>query len=571
MTTPTDSRQRLAEALQLSRCLISASSHADDDQKTRWQKRLQQIGEELKAFAHPICRDRLAIEQIPLSVRQAFVKAAILLTRYHQLGGSKWQGSISSPTLSQYRPDPIPAKLAAPDALEQLCQVFALSSLDQMQIQTDLATIDGQIAQQQQLIQAVLADFSHPAIGEAGENSPYHLFQNLFGEIPIPATAITYVHTDMQLYFCIDFQDGELCDRNLWNSLSEAEQQQVRAFLLSLKQFSFEQFRRFPTFGPCDPQSIDRAWCDRIAQKAGCTCAEVVRSLSRSVGIIPTQKAEAFLVHDIWGHHWQLMLTQFESDYSILTTCHESLRAAETAYTEAGPLTCRELFEQQGDRVLVNEEHAKLFFHSEVRQRLGLLFTHLLGEMIADVAEFKFVWDCPQSANQLLSSSSFKTEPTKLDLTLADVDFLFLRVLRPLLEIRLSVLEDSPLETELLNEWLNYQPDTLELRTNLKVAIAQLHQLFLQEYNAAYLPTFTGEVGMFTQIVNNLLYLQNVINNLYTDPVLANNPHLPFQDLLIIFMGCYCSSDSYAEFWTIDDVLAAYFLPCWHWLDAGIL
>ncbi|UBF27191.1 hypothetical protein K9N68_04285 [Kovacikia minuta CCNUW1] len=374
----------------------------------------------------------------------------------------------------------------------------------------------------------------------------------------------------MQIFFCIDYQDGQLRDLTLWNQLMPEEQVQVREFLDSLKQFNFGLFQRFPVFGPCLPQRLDHAWCAQLAESIDRPTTDVIQSLIRAVGIVPTSKAEAFLLHDIWGHHWQLMLTQFESDYALLTTCGEGLRAGETAYTDDGPLACRELFEWVTDAVKLDEAKARQFFHGEVRQRLGLLFTHLIGEMVADVAEFKFVWDCPQSADQLLSSSLFKAEPTKLDLSLADVDFLFLRVLQPLLEVHVSVLEEGELETELLADWaeLGYPVDSLELRTSLKQAIVHLYQVFLQEYNRTYLPTMMGEMGLFTQMVSNLLYLQNAINSLYTDVTAQTDSGLPFQDLLIVFIGCYCSSDSFAEFWAIDDVLAGYFLPCWYHLQA---
>jgi hypothetical protein len=569
-------RQLLAEALQLSRYLVAAGTTADPETRKQRQSRLHQIREELKAFAHPICRSPLAVADIPLAVRQTFVQSVLLLTRYHQLGGTTWQGNLDSPTLQQYEPDPIPENWLAEDACDRLCQVFVLSTDYRTELEQRLAAVDRQIAQQKRLMQVVMEDAgigrhegTEEKKGSTKEPLTPHgtasaLFQSFFGEVPIPEAAITCIYTEMQLYFCIDYQNEQLPDATLWQALSCTEQAQVETFLSSLKQFCFDQFRRFPTFGPCDPSQMNVEWCDRIAEKAEMPRAEVMRCLSRSVGIIPTAQAEAFLLHDIWGHHWQLMLTQFESDYAILTTCDEPLRAAETAYTAVGPLSCRELFDREGDQITLDEERTVLFFHGEVQQRLGLMFTHLLGEMIADVAEFKFVWDYPQAIDQLPSSSLFKAEPTKLDLSLADVDFLFLRVLHPLLEVHLSVFEDSLLETELLSDWLQEQPDTLELRTSLKSAIAHLYQIFLQEYNITYLPTLTGEEGMFTQIVSNLLYLQNVINTLYTDSSI--NPHLPFQDLLTVFMGCYCSSESYAEFWTIDDVLAAYFLPCWHLL-----
>jgi hypothetical protein len=189
--------------------------------------------------------------------------------------------------------------------------------------------------------------------------------------------------------------------------------------------------------------------------------------------------------------------------------------------------------------------------------------------MLADIAEFKFIWKHTKLSDQLPSSSLFKTEPTKLDLSLNDIDVLFLQVLKPLLEMEFSVLKDTKLETELLAEWAeaHYPTHSLEFRTSLKQAIVRLYQVFLEEYNKTYLPTMTGEIGIFTQAVSNLLYLQNAVSELYTDPTVKANPNLPFQDLLLVFVSSYCSSDSYADFWDVDDVLANYFLPCWQRLQ----
>ncbi|WP_421659404.1 hypothetical protein [Leptothermofonsia sp. ETS-13] len=558
-------RQLLAEALQLSHSLLNPTGEVDVNRVESRQARLRQIREALKAFAHPICRDCLPTEAIPLAVRVAFVKAALLVTRYQHLGGNHWQGTLASPTLSRYQPDSIPAPLLSEKAVERLCQLFALPAAMEIELQDGLNRVDRHIARQKQIIQAVLAEGAEES---SALPSPHKLFPYLFGDLPIPAAALDCVYTPMQIFFCLDYQDDQLRNSDLWQGLAEMQRSQVQAFLRSLKQFTFKLFQRFPVFGPCTPQTLNYEWCARLAASLELETSEVIQTLTRSVGIVPTQKAEAFLLHDIWGHHWQLALTQFESDYAILMTCDEPLRAGETAYTQAGPLTCRELFVREADQVSVDGERARLFFHAEVEQRLGLLFTHLIAEMTADVAEFKFVWDYPHSADQLLSSSLFKTDPAKLDLTLADVDFLFLKVLRPLLEVHLSVFEESVLEHDLLDEWARTgnRVDSLELRTSLKQAIAHLYQIFLQEYNCTYLPTMSGETGMFTEIVSNLLYLQNAINSLYTDQIAQTDSELPFQDLLIVFVGCYCSSDSFSEFWSIDNVLASYFLPCWYWL-----
>jgi hypothetical protein len=553
----------LAEAMELS-CSLNVDADNRPEWRVRCQQRLIQIQESLKAYAHPICRDRLAVETIPLAVREAFARAAMQVMRYPHLGAAQWHSTIDSPTLSQYRPDGHPY-LSRSDEIsyvQQLCRTFDLSSAFQSQLIERLADVDRFVAQQKRIIDAVLAQQSDRPIQQIEAAA---LFYRLFDALPIPASEIHLLHTDTQIYFCIDFQDGKLRNLNAWRSLTDTQRIRIRVFLESLKTFSFEQFERFPVFGPCQPECIDSVWLEELARQSEISRTEIIQTLARSVGIVSTQTAESFFVHDIWGHHWQFILTSFSGDYGTLSRCGEPLRASETAYTTYGPLTCREIFTLTENKVQVDEHLAQLFFQGEVRQRLGAVFIHLMGEMMADMAEFKFIWDNPHAVEKLPSSSLFKAHPTKLDLTLADLDFLFLRVLQPLLDFYLSVSEDSPLEMDLLTDWLKTPGDggSLRLRVSLKQAIARLYSIFLEQYKAAYLPTLEGEAGVFAQIASNLLYLQNTVNELYTDLSAETEPSLPFQDLLMVFIGSYCAIDSYAEFWNIDDVLAAYFLPCW--------
>lgn len=545
-------RQRLlAEALQLAR--------QEDTPITA--QRLTDLQTELQRFTHRIHRAPIPTHDIPIAVREAFVEAIIRLVPYQEIGGSQWQGTLNSPTLKHYRPDPLPPILQEPNIGSQLCELFQLSDHYASQLQASQQQVTERLTQQKRIMAAAMAS------AEASSQGRLKLFQALFGPLAIPADIIDCIYTPLQLYFCLPYKDGKFYSSDPTIALPEELSTSLHSFLQQLDEFNYQKFDRFPTFGPCHPARIDPGWCQALVQSTGDSTADIMRVLSRAVGIIPTHKMEAFLIHDVWGHHWQYLCTQFASDYAILKDCGQPLHAGETAYTPDGPVNCRMLFHVSGEQVDLDHPKARLFFHGEVQQRLGLLFTHLIAEMIADAAEFKFVWDNPDQAEQLLSSSVFKDLPTKLDLTLADIDFLFLQVLRPLVEIHLSALEETPLETDLLREWgqAGVPVNSLGLKTSLKTAIAALYQIFFQEYNAAYLPTLTSETSLFTDIVSNLLYLQNVLNGLYTEPI--NKDAVPFQDLLLLFVGCYCSSDSYAEFWSLDDALAAYYWPCWHLLN----
>ncbi len=558
-------RQLLTEALQISRELFSGMPLEPVIQSRR-QERLRELQAQLQTYAHPVKRDLQPIAEIPLAVRQAFVRSVMLVSRYHQLAGCGWQGSLPSPTLSQYRPDPLPPLLQQPDALDRLASLFDLPETDYALIADQIQVIDRRITRQKQIMQAVIQRVRG---SNALAAQPLQVFQAIFGPLPLPPQTLNWVYTDTQLYFCLNYEQDQLQPAELWASLSESDQQQIRVFLNSLATFQFQKFKQFPIFGPCQPQQVDPQWSEQVASLSGVTAADVCEALSRSVSVLPTAKAEAFLLHDIWGHYWQWILTGFASDYAFLTTCADPLRGAETAYTPEGPLACWQLFYLQHGRVVLDEERTRLFFQGEVQQRLGFLFTHLLGELIADIAEFKFIADHPQSAEQLPSSSIFKQHPAKLDLSLADIDFLFLKIMQPLLDVHISVLEDSTLESELLAHWrfAQGQEATLSVRTSLKQAMIRMHQLFLESYAHTYLPSITTETNMFTDIVANLVCLQNAVNTLCLEAQHLQPPVLPFRDLLLVFIGSYCSGDSFAEFWAIDHVLASNFLPCWRWLQ----
>jgi hypothetical protein len=565
-----EQRSQVAEALHLARFLIGGDkATADPTLVARRRDRIRQLQQSLQACGHPVRHDPLSIEEIPLSVRQAFVRSVLLVRHYFAVGGTGWRGSLDSPTLAKFRPDPIPPQWYAGDQGARLCQAFQLPPDWAAQLQRELAQVDVDIRSQKALMAAVLETVGLTAASTQPPQTAFAcLLTYLFGGLTVAPAQVHGVFTPTQLYFCVDFAAADPGN----GALERLKQR--------LSTFTFAQFRRFPTFGPCLPEEIDGEWVQQLSDRTGLPATTILQRLSKSVGVLPLADAEMFLSHDIWGHYWQLWFSQFESDYASLADCGQPLRAGETAYTASGPLACRDLFTWTGDgsfesafghQVEVHEAAARTFFRGEVRQRLGLLFTHLLGELTADIAEFKFTWLHPQAAHELPSSSAFTDLPANLDLSLADLDSLFLRVLRPLLSLDLSPLALSPLEMDLLADWQAHALEPglrLRLETSLKQAIAGLYQIFYEEYSHAYLPTLADEDSLFADIVVNLLHLQNVINTLYPHPPASNGSKLPFQDVMVVFISAYCSGDSYQEFWTVDNVLADYFVPCWHHLNA---
>lgn len=553
----------LAEALKLAKAVPTEAELAEDPHLSQArQARLQEIRVQLHRLAHPLQAHIPRIQDIPPEVRLTFAQACVLLSYYPHLGAAQWYGTIIPNTLQRFQPEPIPPALARIEAITELWAWFDLPEASLDPFKQELSQLESQFSQQHRVMERLRQAIE--------ETSVLRVFQAIFGELPIPAECLAWGSTDWQLYFCLSYENSCLCTWNsqghpnfqAWNQLTPETRTEIQTFLDKLNQFNYEKFDRFPIFGACEGSQINWAWLQELAADLAMPPSQVVRILTRSISILPTAKVEAFLIHDIWGHHWQLWLTSFLNDYEFLGDCGAPLWPGETAYTPYGPLACRELFDWHQGQVHLDQERARLFFHGEVQQRLGFLFTHLLGEMLADVAEFKFVCHFPAEVDSLQSSSVFANSPTKLDLSLLDLDFLFLRVLQPLLEISLSIFQPSLLETELWQEWQQSPGPDHSVSINelsLKSALAELYQLFFQEFQV-YAPNLHQPTGIFAAMICNLVYLQNVVNSLYLHPLAQSE--IPLRDLLLVFIGCYCSQNCYEEFWTVDDVLSAYFLPC---------
>ncbi len=297
-------RSQIAEALTLSRFLISQTDTADPVLIERRRDRIREIQKTLQACAHPIHRTIRPAPEIPLPVRQAFVEAALLISRYFAVGGSGWRGTLASPTLSRYQPDPVPASWSTPAGLTAMGTRFELPDHMMDEIVVQLDQVDLEIAGQRRLIESVLQ-----TVGLSLERSlplstePFvSLFQELFDGILIDPDKLNVVFTPTQLYFCIDFPALE--DFAGWRQLCPNEYEgALRQLHQQLSAFTFQKFQRFPTFGPCQPAGIRRDWAQAVSDRynaqspsqSSITPEQVIQRLSKSVGVLPYKDAETLL------------------------------------------------------------------------------------------------------------------------------------------------------------------------------------------------------------------------------------------------------------------------------------
>jgi hypothetical protein len=530
-TVETNQTQLLQEAVNLS---VAINDNPNSPQVNNQRKRLQDVVSQLQEFAQPIRHN--FNREITKKISESLVLAMQYLPRYRQLTNQPIGGTLLSPTLSQYPTDPVPIQQ---QDTKILCQQFDLTISYVEVVEQKLAEVDNEITTHQRVMKALISHFN----GLNTQEDTKALFNQLFGNVPIPASAIDCVTTNLQIAIAINHNNNQLRNKSLWDSLTPTQQNEVSAFLKQHSRFSFQQFYNFPIFSHLSPETINPTLLNQLILDTGLCLETILEVLHRSINIVPTQKAELYLVHDIQGHFWQLFFTDFKADYN--------------QFGEQGTsqLNLENLFTIQDNKIYLREDYTRLFFHHTARQRISGILTHLISEILADMAEYKWMHYHPEQPESLPSSSVFRNKPAKLDLSLVDLDFLYRQAFQPLLEIQ----KDNPsLDQELFNQLItneNLTPSKT-LDHSFKQAFAKLQIIFLEEYVKTYQGNLEGKV--YREIATDLMNLQTVINQLYltnNSQKIAGQP-----DLLLLFIACYYQGDKITSFHQLSQALSRYFL-----------
>ncbi|MEM8721634.1 MAG: hypothetical protein AAGE84_20455 [Cyanobacteria bacterium P01_G01_bin.39] len=541
-----EARKLMASAIDLSRLKTVAKF---PKQQLYVQQRFHQIHRQLQVYSYPINYTALPVEQIPMKIRRCFVKAVMLLTRYPQLGGKLTRGTYKSSVVSSYKCDCIPYVWQKANTVSELCQLFKLSPTYAREIEDLLARVDRRIKQQQDIIQTLINQFNLVKT----QKDTLNLFQAVFGNIPIPQGSINCLTTKMQVIFLLDYQSKSL--RADVGNVSVKEQQKISQFSTRISQFNFQQFANFPSFGYVESETINPELIQNIIATTGYSKSEILKAIACSTSIVPTSKAESFLLHDIWGHYWQSFLTSFKKDHIYLAQVDQDLNSNSDAKTAQGIIKLYELFKVREGLVQVDYNLAKQFFHSLAKRHICSLSTHLVGEMLADMNEYKWLSQ-NQQRRDLLPSSSYMNYPTKLDLTLKDFIFLFSATVK-----RLTYLDQPSIETDLINKFDIKERITI---LSLQQALNKLNDIFINEYIREY--QLSNNIGQqFSELSLNLVRLINILNQLYVKSM--SNPLIPWQDLILLFVGNYHSSSNKQNIKQLNLDLAYYFYPCWSILN----
>ncbi len=443
--------------------------------------------------------------------------------------------------------------------------LLELSDAEVRQVTAALANDLQDARRKQAVIRALRDEFQlWPESGALREGIG-RFFQAIYPGAPIPADEVELIVTGTLVFFCLPLdKEAKSLTSERFLALSPDRQEEVRAFLRKLKQFSQERFASFPAFGIVECERIDAALIARLAASSGVSATDILKELPRLVTVLPQAEIDKYLIHDVWGHGWQASLLRFDDLYEQIADFADPLELSEAAATSfAERLRLADCFLGAGGALRLDEIRFRAFATAEVCQRLPVALSAVLAEMLADVAEFKFLADHPDRAAWLPSSSRLWTYPAMLDLTLADVPFYFGQATKVFRLWAKQPARQARLVAQLV--------DAGATQEAAEAAVAQAVVIWQQLQSDYFRPelrwSVVGEclkVNAYTRVLLNFVGLHRTLLATYRELSAEAIHALPlksFRDLLVLAASVFFESDPARNLWRVDEFLTLVLAP----------
>jgi len=207
-----------------------------------------------------------------------------------------------------------------------------------------------------------------------------------------------------------------------WLTASPELQADAAAFVRRVLRRPQRWYANFPAFGTLDGPSLSDRLVAAVAAAADVPPDEVRRILPRCVTIVAHDDLEKYAAHDAWGHSYQSTLLNFEHAYRRIATFADPLPIDQpcTAPGPARTLSLRAALSLPDAHAA--HAAAQAWMLDLVATRLADTLHGVVGELTADVAEFKLARALHAATGEHLPSSSFFPHlPAKLDFTLRDL------------------------------------------------------------------------------------------------------------------------------------------------------
>lgn len=523
----------------------------------------QAILHESAALLEPAVLDDLSEQELA----RVFGRSVLFIMRLKEcvLDNEGVLDTAGSRTLPLYEADffHTRANVAALEA--RLAERFGLapSLLDSLkaEVERDL----GDARSKQALVRA-LCDAFGLRIGAADlRKSAFQLFRAIYPQAPVAPDEVDVVATGTMLFFCLPLNEEKTAlTTERFAAQSPREQAPLLKFLADMKRFTQERFAHFPAFGYVECGLIEPALVRKLAAESGLGDADVLRALPGLVTILPVTEIEKFLVHDVWGHGWQASMLRFDDLYAEIARFADPLDLSESAAASpAGGMSLGECFVGRGENLTLDEARFRQFVHGEVCERLPVALSAVLAEVMADVAEFKFLAENPQAQERLPTSSRLPLFPAKLDLTFQDIPFYFGQATK----VFRNWAKQPSAQERTVGQLVARGASQDAARGAVALAVKVWDEMAAGFYAAklAWRPAGDRlEVNAYTRVVLNFVGLHRAVLETYRavedlDP--GGLPLKSFRDLMVIGASVFFESDPARNLWRMDEFLSLKLVP----------
>lgn len=510
--------------------------------------------------------------QAPRSVVLSFLAAHRLAALYPACVGAADELSSSAElkTFPLFRPAYTAAPAAA--AYAALDARFRLHPDERELLEGKVRAAEGRIALKRAVVKAIRRRISEEAPGRISKGAAARAYSLFAGEHPLRSGEIDVVISGTGLYFWLAPAERLDTQRRSGEELRAASE-----YVADQARFHFEKFMHFPAFSCFDPESCDPLLLEGIAAESGLPQHELRSLLGSLVNVQVGDDLEKYLIHDTWGHAWQDVLSGVKEHYERLVLLQLPF-SADTVVSIAG--RAAGLVEAIGlapdGSIRYDEGLADALIHGIMRTRLSAVLAPVCAELLADVVEYSFLADNPGAAAYLTSSSVFKGNPAKLDFAWSDLKFFVgwmnKRALKGASDAGLAASLADRLEELIRYRYSSAFPLAIGrpgFRADLKRCVerftsrmAELHKLHLNTDLDASDGRDAGGINDFFRLFTNLLQIACTINELLKERLPGERPELlRYRELILIFGLQFFERDPEANFWCMDETLAAWTIP----------
>ena len=250
-----------------------------------------------------------------------------------------------------------------------------------------------------------------------------HAFaKDVFGSLATRDGDFDLVVTQTAFFLCIPFDDAGPKISDLADRPAE-EQAAVRGLIQGINKAAMSlKHVRFPAFGFFEPDCVSPTLLDAIEAHLKSQGMEVPRSvmaetLATMVTILPTQKVDMYLVHDLWGHGWQESLCEFEWIFERLVANAHTMSPFDGAETVPA-LTAG--FSTSSTGTILDSARFAEAVDDDLRARIEIGINGVMAECLADLSEYKFIVEEDPEGHLMPTSSLLRGAAVKLDFTLQD-------------------------------------------------------------------------------------------------------------------------------------------------------